>query len=572
MHLVLVALAMQLRTVALTGPAAPIARRPGSDAAADSVRDARRARSEQASFERARRAFLPWDPGGEGRCDVRVGRFCWWYDDASPDLPPESPAVVERRSHLIALFDSLSARHPGDDWMAGMTVHYRVDAHDAAGADSAARACGATTWWCHALLGYAAQVNGEAALADSAFDLALGEMPDTLRCEWTDIHTILPGDARDRYEKLPCAARGALESRYWLLSRPRLAAPANDWRTEFLARRVQDWLARRSLTPQALSWGGDAEELLLRYGWPVRWSRVQRSTASLTPDIGIIGHDPWPSFDFGPREPLLDSLAVAGDEGWEINSRQSDARYAPPGVRRVTPVEAQVARFRRGDSTLVVAAFSSTDDSLRAPAAVLAVALADGETRASSPDSSARGTARLVVGAAPVLAGVEITDSTSGTLARSRRLYSLPPAPPPIALSDLLLYRAANAPVELLDSALTLALPGVRVSRAEPVGVYWESYRPADGDSVEVAITVERIDAGFFRSMRQRLGLADEDSPLRMRWTDARAVTGGMSSYAVSLDLGNLSAGRYRLSLTITPAGAGSTSVTASRELELTDP
>ena len=60
MHLVLVALALQLRTVAL---AAPAMERGGRDGTADSARDARRARSEQASFERARRAFLPWRAG-----------------------------------------------------------------------------------------------------------------------------------------------------------------------------------------------------------------------------------------------------------------------------------------------------------------------------------------------------------------------------------------------------------------------------------------------------------------------------------------------------------------------------
>lgn len=567
MYLMLVALAMQLRTVAVAGP---VVQRPDDRAAADSARDARRARNEQASFERARRNYLPWNPGGDGRCDAHIGRFCWWYDGVDPTLPPESESVVERRRKLIALFDSLAARHPGDDWLAGMAVHYRIDAHDAAGAERAARACAGTTWWCSALVGYAAQVGGDAALADSAFDVALTAMPEEMRCEWTDIATILPGDVRGRYEKLPCAERAAVERRYWMLGRPRLAAAANDWRTEFLSRRVQGWLAKRSLTPQALAWGDDAEELLLRYGWPVRWSRVQRSSASLTPDVAIIGHDPWPSFAFGPREELLDSLAVAGNDGWDLRSRLSVARYGPPGVRRVSAVTAQVARFRRGDSTLVVAAYESTDDSLRAPSAQLAVALPDGDTRASAADSVMRGTLHLLVAAPPMLAGVEISDSVSGTLARSRLLFASGPEAQVVVLSDLLLYRAGGDPVELLDSALVRAMPAMKIARSDPVGVYWEAYRPPDsGDSVDVAITVERVDAGLFRSIQQRLGFAEADSPVRMRWTDARQVTGGVSRYAVSLDLGNLAGGRYRVSLTLTPADR--TPATASRELELID-
>lgn len=567
MHLLLLALSLQVRTVALSLPPQP---RPSSDAVADSARDAKRARNEQASFERARRAYLPSGPGGEGRCDVHVGRFCWWSDETKPELPPEAPAVVARRYLLVSLFDSLAAVHPGDDWMVGMAVHYRVEAHQVAGADSAARACRGTPWWCAALTGYAAQARGAFAVADSAFSAALAAMPEEQRCRWTDISTLLPGDARGRYEKLGCAERAAMESRYWALARPRLAAPANDWRTEFLTRRVQGWLAQHSLTPQALSWSNDSEELLLRFGWPVRWSRVERPYATLTPEISVVGYDPWPSFDFGPREELLDSLASADDEGWDLDTRQSITRYAPAGVDRVSGLGSQIARFRRGDSTLIVAAFYTGDDSLRAPETRLGASLADGSTRASAPDSTLSGTVTLTIPGAPMLVGVEITDSASHSLARSRILYPAAPPTSTSALSDLLLYRGAGDPPEQLDSALVRAIPGLRVTRGEPVGVFWEAYRPAGGgDSTEVSLTVERVDHGFFRSAFQHVGLADQDSPLKMHWNDARPVVGGITTYAVSLDLSNLAPGRYRLSLAL---GSGDAApATTFREFELAD-
>jgi hypothetical protein len=161
MHVAWLALALQLRGTAM---AVPPAVRPGADAA-DSARDARRARNEQASFERARRAALPWENGSGGRCDVRLGRFCWWYDDYTPELPPEPESIVRRRDELVALFDSLYQRQPGDDWLAGMRVHYRIEARRLASADSAARDCHATGWWCGALAGYAAHVQGDAARA-----------------------------------------------------------------------------------------------------------------------------------------------------------------------------------------------------------------------------------------------------------------------------------------------------------------------------------------------------------------------------------------------------------------------
>jgi len=567
MHLLLVALALQLRTVAFVAPADA---RPAANPQADSARDARRARNEQASFERARRAYLPAEPAYGGRCDVHVGRFCWWSDDVRPELPNEAPSVVARRALLIMLFDSLAAVHPGDDWLAGMAVHYRLEARDLGGADSAARGCRGTGWWCAALTGYAAQVRGDDAAADSAFTLALASMPDEQRCEWTDIHTLLPGHARDQYEKLSCADRGALNTRYWMLARPRLASRTNDWRNEFLARRVQVWLARRSLTPQGARWSDDAEELLLRFGWPVRWSRVERSLATMSPEISVIGHDPWPSFDFGPREELLDSLATARvEDGWDLHSRASTARYGPRGLDRIVGVTTMLQRFRRGDSTLLVGTFQLRDDSVRAPEARLAASLSDGVTYASAPDSTMSGTITLLVPGVPLLGGVEITDSISHTLARSRTLYAAGTASE-ASLSDLLLYHGGGDPPESLDSALARSIPGEQVRREQPIGLYWEAYRAADaGDSNHVSITVERIDHGFFRSARQRVGLTDPDSPLKMNWTDARPVIGGMSSYAVSLDLSNLSNGRYRITLSM--SGNDGSPITSSREVELVD-
>jgi hypothetical protein len=238
-------------------------------------------------------------------------------------------------------------------------------------------------------------------------------------------------------------------------------------------------------------------------------------------------------------------------------------------VERILPVNTQLARFRRGDSTLLVGAYFIGDDSIRAPDARLAAVLRDGSAHASAPDSTMSGGAMLMLAGEPLLAGVEITDSASSTLARSRMLYA-PGAATSAALSDILLYRGGGDPPESVDSALARAIPGERIERGQPVGVYWEAYRPDDaGDSTSVSITVERVDHGVIRSTFQRLGLKEEDSPIRMNWTDARATIGGTATYALSLDLANLSPGRYRISVSI--AGNGGAPLTTTRELELTE-
>ncbi|NUS49013.1 MAG: hypothetical protein HOQ15_15565 [Gemmatimonadaceae bacterium] len=569
MPLVPLVIALQLQTASV---AALPAARPAAVEAADSARDARRARDAQASFERARRSNLPWEGGSGGRCEVRLGRYCWWYDETAPPLPPENEATTRRRAELIAQLDTLAELHPGDDWLAGMRVHYRVDARRTDAADTVARGCRSTRWWCDALLGYAAHVRGDAALADSAFAAALAGMDEATRCQWTDIHTLLPSDSRERYEELTCADRAPMERRYWLLGWPRLAAPANEWRNEFFTRRVQAWLAERSRTPHNLSWGKDAEELLLRYGWPNVWGRVEQTGGTYAAgEPSVIGHDPSPSFAFAPQEALLDSLASGGDDGWDLRSRYGESRFAPIHVRRIAPISAQLARFRRGDSVLVVAAYATADDSLAHPISRLAAALDDQHTVVGPPDSLRVGTTALRLPSAPRLVGIEVTDTTTGTLARRRMLFRPDTGGVRVALSDLLLYRPGAEPAPVLDSALARAIPGDTVSRDRPVGIFWETYGLAEGgESVDVAVTVERIDRSWFRSARQRLGLGDQDTPLRIRWTDARSAASGVAPHAVSLDLGNLPGGRYRLTLTLTPDGAPA--VASTGEIELREP
>ena len=107
-------------------------------------------------------------------------------------------------------------------------------------------------------------------------------------------------------------------------------------------------------------------------------------------------------------------------------------------------------------------------------------------------------------------------------------------------------------------------------SRSKPIGVFWETYGlVAEGETVDLTVAVERIDRNWFRSARQRLGIAPEDTPLRMRWTDARPPADRAAPHAVSLDLGNLETGRYRITLTLTPV-SGDTAI-SSCEIELND-
>ena len=86
-----------------------------------------------------------------------VGRFCFWFEEDPGWHPaPEPPAIGRARAALVGTLDSLSALRPGDEWIAGQRIRYRVEAGDTTRAIAAARACRAAAWWCAALAAWAA--------------------------------------------------------------------------------------------------------------------------------------------------------------------------------------------------------------------------------------------------------------------------------------------------------------------------------------------------------------------------------------------------------------------------------
>ena len=569
MPLPLLAIALQLQVAGLAATPAP----PQLVVRADSQRIVEQARGAQDSFEWRRRSQLPWSQGSGGRCDARIGRFCWWYDDAITSVPKEPPAIGRARRALLDQLDALGDQLPGDSWLAGLRVRYAVEDRDFASADDVAQKCTASAWSCAVLRAYAAQARGDNVGADSTYANALALMPEAQRCAWRDIRVLLAIDVRDRYEAATCAGRAAIESRYWTLSTPRFAAHANEWRVEFYGRRFVSSILKNARTPYRMSWGDDVDEMNLRYGWPIAWSRVQPQYIA-NDEPTIVGHDAVPSFPFAPREELLvDSLTGAGDDAWQLVDRAAAARVSLSRLRHVVPAHAQIARFERGDSTLVVAAFGATDDSLRDAHATLGAALGDGRLFAADGDTlpAHESRLRLVVPGTPLIAGVELADSVTGTLARSRMLYPVRTDSARRPLSDLLVFRFQGEPTPSLDSALAGAVAGESVLRDTPIGVYWETYGVSDqGDQVGTEVTVERIGQGFFHRARQRMGLADADSPLHIRWSDARVGISGVAARAISLDLNTLASGRYRITLSLAPTGAPVTS--SSREIELTAP
>jgi hypothetical protein len=395
------------------------------------------------------------------------------------------------------------------------------------------------------------------------------------RCEWTDITLLLEGEARKRYDKLPCAEREAFERRFWALARPLHLWPANDRRTEHFARVTMAELQAASRSPHDLSWGDDMHELMLRYGWSRRWSREPPSMS----DPGrphIVGYEPTPQFDFVPApRAVLEPHAAEADD-WSLRDPLAHTRYAPDYAKAFKGLEHQVALFRRGDSTIVVAAFDLRRDTVFAHGAIdaaLAVAPASAPESVAvvtRRDSAAHAALRLTVPHDTLIVSVEARDSADGHLARARLVSRRPlAAGTRVTVSDLLLLEHADSLPESLDEAAQRARGTMRVSATAPLGVYWEMYGvDPSGETLEYTLTVSREGTPWYRRAAERAGLVDRRAPVHMKWDEPSARPGAARSRALAVDLSTLAEGRYRLELTLAVTGQDAVKVGRVVEVE----
>jgi len=249
-----------LSSIALLGAVGvhPVGAQPGpsraradSTAAADSVAVLETARGAQGDFERIRRANLPRRQGISGRyCDEVIGRYCFTDDGdtseyALPETPPtEASRITSARETLIARLDSAGDALPGDEWIVGHRVRYRIEAGHLGDAERVARNCAAARWWCDALLGMVHHAGWRYPEADSAFAAALAAMPEDERCIWMDLSAVLADSVAKEYRRTPCAERASLNDRIWWLADPSHLRQGNDRRTEHYVRVTLDRLQR----------------------------------------------------------------------------------------------------------------------------------------------------------------------------------------------------------------------------------------------------------------------------------------------------------------------------------------
>lgn len=542
-------------------------------------RDAERAAER---FERLRLRRLPDVPssGTSGPGDIVIGRYFYAAGEADDlDPPPAEPREIgEARRSLLATLDSAARATPGDAWVRSRLTWYSVEAGDTAAAIAAARECrdDDVTWWCDALLGltlHAAHRFGE---AERAFDRALVAMPDSTRGRWTDVTPLIDGDAEKLIERAPREQRDGVIARLWWLADPLHSVDGNELRSEYLARLTFTVLHERWRPSHPFRWGSAMREMVLRYAWPVAWSRDRSRERSPTMggySMALTGHEPSPAYDYFPEAPAIASPYAADSSHWRLRRPRATSHYAHPFAAPMRPLRHQLARLLRGDSLLVVAAWSAMDDTLFADGiarAALVLSRDDGRVHDAirSDTSGPRGVLTRLTAMEDQLASLELFAARSRAAARARVGLRALHLANGVAMSDLLLLAPGPAP-HTFDDVLRRLLPDGRLPDERQVTLYWELYGVAIDDVPRVSVAVSRVRTSFGRRLAERLGLKEEPQTIEMQWaTDAPAATRAAAS--VTLDLRDRPSGTWRVSVTVTDTLGRS--VTSTRDLVIRAP
>jgi len=319
------------------------------------------------------------------------------------------------------------------------------------------------------------------------------------------------------------------------------------------------------------SWGGDLAELTLRFGWAEKWT--QQPSPSMYPGVPpqITGHEREPGFHFFLTQRPPDSLAQIVDSLFDIHQFPPREHYSPFYTRAFVKLDAQVARFRRGDSTRVIAAYDVRTDTIfgRRKFGAMLIAMADEATTPSRTEVAESPTKNVLTLMTPwksQLIGVELLAEDSAGAARWRSGFAeIPLDSGRISVSDLLFVDGSPSLPADLDDAIAHAHGGTKFRRDTRIGLFWELYGTTPADSaLPISLTITPINEGVLQRAFRALRIAPKMSPLNIRWQE-NGASGVLSARSVLLDLSLVPAGRYAVKLEV---GNGPVAV-ASRTIEV---
>jgi hypothetical protein len=468
-------------------------------------------------------------------------------------------------------------------WATGHLVYLHSYNAGLARAEEALKECRASVWWCAALRGFALHSYGRYAASDSAFTAALAAMPESERCRWRDISSLLHDSTRTAYERLSCSDRRAVEDRLWWLADPLYMLSGNDRRTEHFSRRVIDSLFSGMPTPfhtsdSASVWNDSFRSIVMRYGMAAHWI-VPGKLATYEEERVRWLHFHTPSYQFLPVEGSLDPQRRVLRDDFQLAAPLDSARERyHPEYDFVTDLRnSQTIVFPRGDSMIVAAAadFSRESYGEAAPFTV-ALYLARDHSSAESIRIQRNIPGRAVFAATvprtSTMLGLEAMSHSWLVAARTRYTVVPPTRGSPLWITQPLLLSSAQSAPRVPSEAIPLMLGSERIFQGRPLGLYWEVGGEAAQQGAAAQFTIRAI-----RTSERRLGILQRitgvfstvvaSDTLVVRWTDVPGPRDAVSGHSIDLNLTSLTEGSYRLELVVEfPGGVQATS---HRELEV---
>jgi hypothetical protein len=278
----------------------------------------------------------------------------------------------------------------------------------------------------------------------------------------------------------------------------------------------------------------------------------------------VIGHEPTPSYDFMASAKALATPIGATSADWSPKRAKARTRYAPRYASGFADVPHQIARFRRGDTTVVAGAFRLVRELEMGRAPYNAALVLDGMD-GNAPivvkrdSAGANGALLAPLRGAPMLASIEVVAPTGKRATRART--TVQPLPAGARLSDyLLLQRGDPTATPSLERNALQAYGSLEIERGATVGLYWEMYRIATPAApLQVSVRATRVGASFFQKLGSSIGLSKSVTPVSIKYND-NGRPDGQPGRSLTLTFPPVAPGEYQLTLIV--AGAGITDST----------
>jgi hypothetical protein len=452
----------------------------------------------------------------------------------------------------------VARQHPTSGLLQGQAVYALVKFGYVEEAEALVQECGAEGWWCEALRGYVLYAFAPLPVVEERFRRAYQDAPSEVRCRWGDALWLL-GDwdqraggledlppGREATEDWPCTRRLSVSDTLFWLADPLFSQEGNERWTVHMARAVAGQLQRD--LKMALRGASLPQEVEDR-DWAMRirrgeWDSYQRFPGRREPRV-------WTSEEAASVHFLPD---VEPDDltapRWRYDGDIQDEGYTPEGGG-FHAIASQVTRFREGDSLLLLAAAGLEPTRLRRSVeATSHLVLSDGpgsfplllhrETRQSTP---------VLQGKAPhgeYVVSLEV--ETRIGMGVSREFL------PPLSilgpeLSDLLLYDSEGDSPNHRAQAAERMMGSLRMEEGDFLGVFWEVYGGAQGDTLSFELTLERESGGLVERLTGLFPGGEEGDRGRVTWREP--AVGEVHPRGLTLNLRGLRSGEYTLVLTV---------------------